>query len=213
MPCFRPEAVALIHSSKPQLSLGEFDAAGWLSAAQWCASPNFDARPIGERLTLAVIHAISLPPEQFSGAGVFELFTNRLDPEAHPYYRAIHQLKVSAHFFIRRDGSLFQFVPVDWRAWHAGLSLWRGRNKCNDFSIGIELEGSDTQAFEAAQYDKLAALLLKLKTRYPLEDVAAHADIAPGRKTDPGPFFDWSGLETKLAEGGWCDALQRRNKR
>ena len=188
-----------------------FDAAGWLHSAHWRPSPNFDARPDGERPTLAVIHAISLPPERFEGEGVFELFQNRLDPAEHPYYREIHHLRVSAHFFIRRDGSLHQFVPADWRAWHAGISLWRGRNKCNDFSVGIELEGSDLQPFESAQYRVLAELLLGLKTRYPLGDVAGHADIAPGRKTDPGPFFDWSRLENALRAGGWADALQARN--
>lgn len=165
---------------------------GWLRGVRRIASPNFDARPEGERIALIVIHAISLPPDRFGGPGVIELFTNRLDPGAHPYYATIHQLRVSAHFFIRRDGELIQFVPTAARAWHAGVSCWRGRARCNDFSIGIELEGCDTMPFEEAQYRSLASLLKRLRRRYPGIEVAGHADIAPGRKTDPGPLFDWS---------------------
>lgn len=165
---------------------------GWLRGVRRVVSPNCDARPDGERITLIVIHAISLPPEQFGGPGVIELFTNRLDPAAHPYYATIHTLRVSAHFFIRRDGELIQFVPTTARAWHAGVSSWGGRERCNDFSIGIELEGCDTIAFDAAQYRTLAALLKRLRRCYPGVEVVGHADIAPGRKTDPGPCFDWS---------------------
>lgn len=165
---------------------------GWLRGVRRVASPNCDARPDGERITLIVIHAISLPPEQFGGPGVIELFTNQLDPAAHPYYATIDTLRVSAHFFIRRDGELIQFVATAARAWHAGVSNWRGRERCNDFSIGIELEGCDTIAFAAAQYRTLAALLKRLRRRYPGAEVVGHADIAPGRKTDPGPCFDWS---------------------
>lgn len=165
---------------------------GWLRGVRRIESPNYDARPEGVQVSLIVIHAISLPPDQFGGPGVIELFTNCLDPEAHPYYAAVHQLRVSAHFFIRRDGELIQFVPTAARAWHAGVSCWQGRERCNDFSIGIELEGCDTQAFEPAQYTALVALLRRLRRRYPGVAVAGHSDIAPGRKTDPGPCFDWT---------------------
>jgi AmpD protein len=166
-------------------------------------SPNFDARPDGGRVSLIVIHAISLPPDEFGGPGVIELFTNRLDPAAHPYYANIHHLRVSSHFFIRRDGELIQFVPTESRAWHAGVSKWRGRERCNDFSIGIELEGCDTQPFAEPQYEALEALLQRLARRYPGCDIAGHSDIAPGRKSDPGPFFDWKRLgAVARAEGG-----------
>ena len=168
------------------------DAAGWHRDARWVASPNFDARAPGEVVTLVVVHAISLPPEQFGGDGVLALFGNRLDPHAHPYYAGIAHLRVSAHFFIRRDGSLIQCVPTGWRAWHAGASEWGGRSRCNDFSVGIELEGSDTQPFEDAQYAALNALLADLRAAHPIADVIGHSDVAPGRKTDPGPCFDWA---------------------
>ena len=157
-------------------------------------SPNFDARPEGLPVELLVIHNISLPPDEFGGPGVEQLFTNCLDPQAHPYYEQIEGLKVSSHFFIRRDGSLIQFVSCLERAWHAGLSQWQGRERCNDFSIGIELEGCDTQPFEEAQYATLQRLVPVLRAAYPLCAVVGHADIAPGRKTDPGPCFDWSRL-------------------
>ncbi|HEX5538215.1 MAG TPA: 1,6-anhydro-N-acetylmuramyl-L-alanine amidase AmpD [Methylophilaceae bacterium] len=169
----------------------KIDQHGIARPALFIASPNYDARP-GTAITLAVIHNISLPPGQYGGNGVIELFTNRLDADAHPYYAGIHQLKVSAHFFIRRDGSLLQFVPCNQRAWHAGVSSWQGRERCNDYSIGIELEGSDDDAFTAEQYATLNHLLAALKTAYPIQDVVGHSDIAPGRKTDPGPCFDWS---------------------
>lgn len=171
---------------------------GWLAGAVRCDSPNFDARPEGCGVELIVVHAISLPPDEFGGPGVEDLFCNRLDPQAHPYYATICDLRVSAHFFIRRDGGLIQFVSADDRAWHAGASQWRGRERCNDFSIGIELEGCDTQPFEPAQYERLAALLRVLRAHYPIEDVVGHSDIAPGRKTDPGPFFDWERLRGML---------------
>lgn len=167
---------------------------GWLSGAVRCVSPNFDARPAGSDVRLVVVHAISLPPEEFGGPGVEALFTNTLDPCAHPYYATIRDLRVSAHFFIRRDGTLVQFVSTDARAWHAGVSCWHGRERCNDFSIGIELEGSDTRPFEPVQYERLAALLRVLCAHYPIEAVVGHSDIAPGRKTDPGPCFDWAHL-------------------
>ncbi len=161
--------------------------------------PNHDARPPNEAVRLIVIHAISLPPDEFGGPGVEQLFTNALDPTAHPYYATIDHLRVSAHFFIRRDGQAICFVDPDWRAWHAGVSCWNGRERCNDFSIGIELEGCDTRPFEPAQYERLAALIADLKRRYPIEAVVGHSDIAPGRKTDPGPFFDWNRLHALVA--------------
>ncbi len=138
-----------------------------------------------------VIHAISLPPRQFGGPGVEQLFLNQLDPAEHPYYEGIHQLRVSAHFFIRRDGELVQFVACGQRAWHAGVSSWQGRERCNDFSIGIELEGGDDDPFVPAQYRSLLSLLTALQAAYPIASIAGHHDIAPSRKTDPGPYFDW----------------------
>lgn len=170
------------------------DDAGWLATASRIPSPNFDARPPGAAVELIVIHAISLPPDEFGGPGIVELFTNRLDPAAHPYYRAICDLRVSAHFLIRRDGQLIQFVSCSQRAWHAGVSSWRGRAACNDISIGIELEGCDSIAFADQQYRTLADLVNELKARYPIGDLVGHSDIAPGRKTDPGPCFDWERL-------------------
>jgi len=167
------------------------DAAGLLDTAEFVASPNCDERPPGTEISLLVIHNISLPPDEFGGDGVIELFTNRIDPAAHPYYQALQGLKVSAHFFIRRDGALIQFVPCSQRAWHAGVSNWQGRERCNDFSIGIELEGSDTTPFTDAQYEVLIALTQCLCERYPIQNITGHSDIAPGRKTDPGPWFDW----------------------
>ena len=172
--------------------------AGWLEGVQHCPSPNFDARPADTEVKLIVVHAISLPPDEFGGPGVEQLFTNALDPAAHPYYAAISHLRVSAHFFIRRDGRLMQFVPTDARAWHAGVSSWNGCERCNDFSIGVELEGCDTRPFEPAQYTRLAALLRVLGAHYPVEAVTGHSDIAPGRKTDPGPCFDWTRLRLAL---------------
>lgn len=162
-------------------------------------SPNSDERPDEGDISLVVIHAISLPPDRFGGPGVTQLFTNSLDPQAHPYYAGIHHLRVSAHFFIRRTGALIQFVDPQMRAWHAGVSSWRGRERCNDFSIGIELEGCDTLPFEAVQYEVLADLLAGLCERFPIEGVTGHSDIAPGRKTDPGPFFSWTRLRHLLA--------------
>lgn len=167
------------------------DDEGIADGARWTPSPNFDDRPDGAAIELLVVHAISLPPGNFGGSAVTALFTNCLDPEAHPYYRDIAALCVSAHFYLRRDGEVVQFVSCAKRAWHAGVSCWRGRERCNDFSIGIELEGCDEQPFEDAQYYALARLTRAVKARYPIADVVGHSDIAPGRKTDPGPFFDW----------------------
>lgn len=175
------------------------DAEGWLEGVSHIPSPNCDERPEGEAASLLVVHNISLPPGAFGGEGVIELFTNRLDPAAHPYYATIKDLRVSAHFFIRRDGELIQFVPCGKRAWHAGVSNWCGRERCNDFSIGVELEGTDTLPYTDAQYTALTRLIRSLQAAYPgLTGLAGHADIAPGRKTDPGPSFDWARLESLL---------------
>lgn len=154
-------------------------------------SPNFDDRPPNTEVTLVVLHSISLPPGEYGGDWIERLFTNRLDPAAHPYFREIEGMKVSAHFLIRRDGGLLQFVPVHRRAWHAGASSWRGRKACNDFSIGVELEGADDGPFEEPQYQALQSLIARLRTALPLRDIAAHSDVSPGRKTDPGPGFAW----------------------
>jgi AmpD protein len=174
------------------------DDEGWLAGARRVVSPNCDDRPAGQSVRLIVVHAISLPPGEFGGDAVERLFTNRLDPAAHPYFREIHPLRVSAHFLIGRDGGIVQFVPCRLRAWHAGASCWRGFERCNDFSIGIELEGSDDAPFDAPQYEALAGLIRNLRERYPIEEVVGHADVAPGRKTDPGPHFDWARLERLL---------------
>ncbi|MDR2240253.1 MAG: 1,6-anhydro-N-acetylmuramyl-L-alanine amidase AmpD [Zoogloeaceae bacterium] len=178
----------------------ELDAEGWLAGARRVPSPNCGARPAGQAVKLIVIHAISLPPDEFGGGDIERLFTNCLDPAAHPYYLAIHALRVSAHFLIRREGDIEQFVPCGLRAWHAGVSSWRGTACCNDFSIGIELEGSDTSPFDTPQYAALARLIGILRKHYPVEAIVGHADIAPGRKTDPGPFFDWAHLDRLLAQ-------------
>jgi len=177
-----------------------FDPQGLIPSVRQIPSPNFDERPDGSRIELVVVHNISLPPGQFGGPGIIELFTNRLDPAAHPYYREIEGLKVSSHFLLRRDGELIQFVACGKRAWHAGQSEWRGRRRCNDFSVGIELEGADDVAFEDAQYLGLAKLAGALLHAYPIADCVGHSDIATprGRKTDPGPNFDWARFRALL---------------
>jgi AmpD protein len=162
-------------------------------------SPNCDDRPPNTEITLIVMHSISLPPGVYGGDAIERLFTNRLDTQAHPYFREIAGLKVSSHYLIRRDGEQVRFVPVEKRAWHAGASSWRGRSGCNDFSIGVELEGCEQDAFSHAQYEALAALVRGLRSRLPLRDIAAHSDVAPGRKTDPGARFDWQRLLASLA--------------
>lgn len=172
---------------------------GWLEGARAVPSPNLDARPPGTEISLLVLHAISLPPGEFGGDAIERLFTNCLDPAAHPYFREICDLKVSSHFLVRRDGALLQFVPVQARAWHAGASRWRARERCNDFSVGIELEGTDDGPYADAQYEKLRVLVGSLRCAHPLRDIAAHSDIAPGRKTDPGPRFDWPRLLRDLS--------------
>jgi AmpD protein len=176
------------------------DPDGWVPAARKLPSPNFEARPESARPTLVVVHNISLPPGEFGGTAITELFQNRLDCDAHPYYDShLRGVKVSAHFVIRRDGGLEQYVSCDARAWHAGASNFFGRERCNDFSIGIELEGSDATAFETAQYETLGGLVKALAAHYPVEALAGHADIAPDRKTDPGPHFEWRRLQHDCA--------------
>ncbi len=180
------------------------DHDGWLTstAIERIVSPNFDERPAGSEPVLIVIHNISLPPGVFGGRAIDALFTNALDHGAHPYYEGLVALRVSAHLLVRRTGEVVQFVPFGSRAWHAGVSAFRGRERCNDFSIGIELEGDDFTAFEDAQYDALAAVAEALIRRYPIDAIAGHSDIAPERKTDPGPFFDWSRLRGIVGDGG-----------
>ena len=164
---------------------------GWWSGARRCASPNFGARPAAVVIDLVVLHSISLPPGVYGGDAVERLFTNRLDWSAHPSFEAIRGLQVSAHFVLQRDGRAVQFVSGDQRAWHAGASQWRGRDNCNDYSIGIELEGLEGETFEPAQYVALTTLLRALQRRYPLREITGHEQVAPGRKQDPGPGFDW----------------------
>ena len=212
-----PAVPALDTWSLPTLSI---DADGWCPQARRQASPNCDLRADGTAIDLLVIHNISLPPGQFGGPWIEDLFANRLDVNADPYFRQLQSLRVSAHFLIRRDGSLMQFVPTVMRAWHAGVSTFCGRERCNDFSIGVELEGSDFIPFEPAQYHTLAALTLALQARHPLANVAGHEHVAPERKTDPGPFFYWetyrkSWLELSFAKqessaGAACAALPLR---
>ena len=175
------------------------DADGWCPQALHQPSPNFDVRPDDMPVELLVIHNISLPPREFGGPYIADLFCNRLDCDLHPYFDQLRQLRVSAHFLIRRDGEVVQFVSANDRAWHAGLSSFQGRARCNDFSIGIELEGSDFDPFEDAQYPALAGLTRALCRRYPIRHVSGHEHIAPGRKTDPGPFFDWAAYRSRLA--------------
>ncbi len=172
---------------------------GWYQGAETCESPNFGPRPDQADIDLIVVHAISLPPGEYGGQAVQQLFTNQLDWEAHPYFQSIRGLQVSSHFFIERTGKLWQFVSCNQRAWHAGTSAYRGRSNCNDDSIGIELEGLDGQLFEDAQYDCLTQLCHALAKRYPIRHIAGHEHIAPGRKKDPGPGFDWPRLEKNVA--------------
>lgn len=165
-------------------------------------SPHHDERPEGERISLVVIHNISLPPGEFGGPWIDDLFMGALDPQGHPCFRDIAGLRVSSHYLIRRDGSLVEYVPPDKRAWHAGASSWKGRERCNDFSIGIELEGADDVPFAEPQYETLVALARELQRRYGPLEFAGHSDVAPGRKTDPGPWFEWERLSTALGPRG-----------
>jgi len=172
---------------------------GTLAGAIQVGSPNCDGRPRGQAVTLVVIHGISLPPGEFGGDAIEKLFGNALDCAAHPYFAELRGLRVSAHFLIRRGGRITQFVPCGKRAWHAGASCYAGRERCNDFSIGIELEGTGDTAYTDPQYEALAALIGALRARYPIADVVGHSDIAPGRKFDPGPSFDWERLRVLLS--------------
>ena len=185
---------------------------GWLAGVRRVASPNFNPRPAGTEVCLALIHSISPPPGEYGGDAIERLFTNRLDWRAHPYFATIEGLEVSAHFLVRRDGALLQFVSCDARAWHAGASSWRGRANCNDYSVGIELEGLEGRPFEPAQYEALTGLLQALARRYPIEGVAGHEHVAPGRKADPGSGFDWAALARSLGwPAGAFPALPRGN--
>lgn len=172
-------------------------AAGWWAGAERRCSPNFDQRPADARIELVVLHHISLPAGQFYGNAVVEFFENCLDIGAHPELGELADVRVSAHFFVRRDGAVLQFVSCDHRAWHAGQSVWRGRASCNSFSVGIELEGDAESPFSDAQYATLNVLLGELERAYPIKAVTTHSEIAPGRKTDPGPTFDWSRLDRR----------------
>ena len=173
---------------------------GWYRFARREVSPNFGPRPAEAQIDLVVVHSISLPPGEYGGDEVRQLFTNTLAWDAHPYFQTIRGMQVSAHFFIRRNGELWQFVSCDDRAWHAGASSWRGRDNCNDDSVGIELEGLEGLEFEPAQYEALAAVCAAIAQRYPVRHVAGHEHIAPGRKQDPGAGFDWALLQRAL---GW----------
>jgi N-acetyl-anhydromuramoyl-L-alanine amidase len=179
---------------------------GWFAGARRVDSPHADDRPAQSVIELVVIHGVSLPPGEFGGPWIEDLFAGRLDPSAHPFFETIRNLRVAPHLLIRRDGELVQFVPFERRAWHAGRSAWRGRVECNDFSVGIELEGSDETPYTDAQYAALARILPALRAAYPgigEDAVAGHSDVAPGRKTDPGPAFDWERLAGALARGGY----------
>jgi AmpD protein len=176
------------------------DASGVIAQLRYIPSPNCDDRPADAPIELLVVHNISLPPGEFGGPGIIELFTNRLNAAAHPFYREITQLRVSAHFLVRRDGEIIQFVPCAKRAWHAGVSSWHGREQCNDYSVGVELEGTDDMPFADIQYEHLAHLVRTLQTIYAFAGMVGHSDIAPARKTDPGPCFDWERFR-KLLQG------------
>ena len=174
---------------------------GLLDEATYIPSPNFEARPESHHLSLIVVHNISLPPGKFGGEGVTQLFTNQLDPNEHPYYKEIHQLRVSSHLYIRRHGEIIQYVPFHFRAWHAGQSSYAGQHACNDYSVGIELEGTDDIAYEDIQYERLNTVIDALCLTYPglsRQHIAGHCEIAPGRKTDPGPVFDWNRVRQEV---------------
>lgn len=193
---------------KPKLS-----EEGLLEGVRYIASPNWDERPAGCAVELLVIHYISLPPGEFGGPAIEQFFTNRLEPAAHPFFATIAELKASAHFLVRRDGEIIQFVPCAKRAWHAGESSWKGRSRCNDFSIGIEVEGDERVPFTAVQYRRLAALTYALKTCYPILDILGHSDIAPSRKTDPGPQFDWARYRTLIGKAGHRSTSRSKTRR
>lgn len=186
------------------------DNQGWCDEALRMDSPNQNERPVNQPIDLLVIHNISLPPGEFGGPYIADLFLNRLNCDAHPFFDQLRVLRVSSHFLIRRNGDLVQFVSADRRAWHAGVSSYRGRTGCNDFSIGIEVEGTDDKPFMPAQYDKLVALTIALCHRYPLQAVTGHQHIAPGRKTDPGPFFDWAMFRKQLEQNAAYSCTERK---
>ena len=176
---------------------------GLVNPARLCMSPNRDARPDNTTVELVLLHGISLPPGQFGGPEIESLFLNKLDWNSHPYFNQIYDLKVSAHLLIRRDGELLQFVPFNERAWHAGISYFRGRSRCNDFSIGIELEGEDNTNYEECQYNVLSNVLIAIMKAYPkisMRECVGHSDVALGRKSDPGPAFDWLRLYCKIEQ-------------
>jgi len=174
------------------------DQNGLLVGATHVLSPNFDDRPPGEAVTLVVIHSISLPPGEFGGDAIEKFFTNALDWGAHPYFEGLRGLRVSAHFLVRRDGAVVQFVPCEKRAWHAGQSSHGGRTRCNDYSVGIELEGAEEIEYTDSQYEALVSLIREIRRRYPIAEVVGHSDVSPGRKTDPGRSFDWIRLRSAL---------------
>lgn len=177
---------------------------GLVSGARFLPSPNCDERPADSEISLLVVHNISLPPGEYGGSWIDDFFCNRLDYDAHPYFAEIRDMKVSSHLLVRRTGELVQYVPFHLRAWHAGQSSFEGRSRCNDFSVGIELEGVDDRPYEAAQYDSLAGIARKLLQAFPgitRGRIVGHSDIAPVRKTDPGPAFDWAGFRDQLREG------------
>ena len=184
--------------SKPGASADSLWAGGWYRFARHVHSPNIGPRPVGTAVDLLVLHSISLPPGVYGGPEVQALFTNQLDWSAHPYFQSIQGMQVSSHFYIQRQGELWQFVSCDDRAWHAGVSHYRGKDNCNDNSIGIEFEGLEGDRFEAAQYETLQSLVSALSARYPVEHIAGHEHVAPGRKNDPGAGMDWGLLQRTL---------------
>jgi N-acetyl-anhydromuramoyl-L-alanine amidase len=191
-------------TNPPDAAAGLLWRDGWYGFARQLTSPNFGPRPAGAQVDLIVVHSISLPPGQYGGDEVQRLFCNALDWNAHPYFKGIQGMTVSAHFYIQRHGELWQFVSCEDRAWHAGASCYRGRDNCNDDSIGIELEGLEGEAFEPAQYEALAALCAAISQHYPVQHIAGHEHIAPGRKHDPGAGFDWIALQRSLAWPRQC---------
>jgi N-acetyl-anhydromuramoyl-L-alanine amidase len=200
-------------SRRKQLEFRINKATGLMRAARQVESPNQDLRPAGMAPELIVVHSISLPPGEYGGPWIDQLFTNRLDPGAHPYFATIAGLKLSAHLLIRRDGELVQYVPFHRRAWHAGESSWQGKKHCNDFSVGIELEGTDEDEFDAAQYRRLAVVIRALCRAYPTlstRRLVGHSDIAPGRKTDPGSGFDRERLDRWIAARGYTSSRKGR---
>ena len=180
---------------------------GWIKNVKQIKSPYYNDRPARQPISLLVIHNISLPPNQYGGPYVEQLFTGKLDPNGHSYFADIHQLQVSSHLFIRRDGEIIQFVPFDKRAWHAGKSVFEGKENCNDFSIGIEMEGCDTDNFTDAQYQQLTNVTIVLQQTYPIKNITGHSDIAPGRKTDPGPYFNWHYYQTLVNQQTQINAI------